>query len=408
MERRNFIADFVQLNKGTEIPEMFALWCGLAGISAALSRRAFLDMGSYKVYPNTFIVLVAQSGRYRKSTAIKMIERLLRQMQPPPNIIAQKMTPEALIDAVRVTETSDGKNFLKQTCEGVAVADELATFLNKASYEQGLASLLIQLYDCVEVFEYHTKGRGKEKLTDTCLSILAGSTVDWIRSGIPEEAVGGGLTSRMMFVHVEHPGEPQAITDFTDTQKFLVTQCIQTLQHMSTLNGIFTMTAGARKYFIDEYNKFYRGSDFYDSKTLGGYASRRHIHLLKLAMLFSVSESDAMVLSQNHLEGSMALILDTEAHLKNVMNLITSSDTGATATMVLQLIKRQKIITRSRLLATLSHRINSRELSDIIDTLYHSRRIEIRGSTGNEAVYHYVEDVTTRPEKPSPPNPSPQ
>ena len=130
--------DFVLLCKGTEIPDIFALWCGIAGISCVLGRRLWIDMGTYTIYPNLYVVLVAGSGRCRKSTVVNMIEKLIFQLDPRPNLISQKITPEALIDALKVTEVTEKKIFVRQTSEGFVIIDELSTFLNRKTYELSL------------------------------------------------------------------------------------------------------------------------------------------------------------------------------------------------------------------------------------------------------------------------------
>ncbi|MBE3037566.1 MAG: hypothetical protein IMZ62_01945, partial [Chloroflexi bacterium] len=83
----SFLRDFVSLGEGTEVPPIFLLWSGIAGISAALERRCWIDQGSYIVYPNIYMILIAGSGRCRKSTAIGLIENLLIKVEPPINIL---------------------------------------------------------------------------------------------------------------------------------------------------------------------------------------------------------------------------------------------------------------------------------------------------------------------------------
>ena len=105
----HFLRDYVTYNEGTEIPSTFALWCGLAGVSAALGRRVWIDMGPFTIFPNLYVVLVAPSARNRKSTAIGLIENMLREVRPKINIIAQSITPQAMIDALRFKEV-EGSN----------------------------------------------------------------------------------------------------------------------------------------------------------------------------------------------------------------------------------------------------------------------------------------------------------
>jgi hypothetical protein len=103
----NFLRKFVSLFEGTEVPDRFAVWAGVSCLSAMLERRIWIDMNIFSVYPNMFIVFVAEAGRMRKSTAAAMTRKLLSKTDPGPRMIAQKTTPEALIDALRVIRTDD-------------------------------------------------------------------------------------------------------------------------------------------------------------------------------------------------------------------------------------------------------------------------------------------------------------
>src|SRR6266850_6399542 len=115
----NFLRKFVSLFEGTEVPERFATWAGISCLSAMLERRVWIDMNLYVIYPNMFVVFVADSGRMRKSTAIKVTRKLLSRTDPGPRMIAQKITPEGLIDALRVIRTDNPKELLKETCGGI-------------------------------------------------------------------------------------------------------------------------------------------------------------------------------------------------------------------------------------------------------------------------------------------------
>jgi hypothetical protein len=141
----NFLKDFVNFCSGTEIPSIFAMWCGISGISAALGRRCYIDMGTYSVYPNFYILLVAGSGRNRKSTSIKQIEKVIKQLQPIPNLISQSITPQGLIDAIKVTEVNDSKHLLRETCTGLSslknLRRSLIENLTKLDWE-------VSLYHC--------------------------------------------------------------------------------------------------------------------------------------------------------------------------------------------------------------------------------------------------------------------
>ncbi len=382
MLNESFLRTYAHLNEGTEIPGIFAIWSGLAALSAALGRRCWIDMETYIIYPNLYIFLIASSGRCRKSTAVGIAEKLLYQIEPAPNIIAQKITPEGLIDALKLVQTNDSKVFLKESCVGFVIADELCICLNKKTYEAGLSGLFISLYDCKDHFAYHTKGRGKEVLADSCLGILAATTIDRLKDAIPKEAVGEGLTSRVILVYCAKPAKPVSRTLKTKERGELQEYLIKTLQKVLTLEGVVTLDSEAWEYYDKNYNDFYYNSSFYNLPTLAGYASRRHVHMLKIALLFAISERMELKITKKDLIGADEILSVSEASMPMLMNIITSSEEGILMQEVYDVIKEAKCISRKTLLNKFSHKMDLKHFQSIIETLVHSGRVimEVRGN----------------------------
>lgn len=373
----NFLDTYLSYCQNSECPMDFHLWSGLFAVSAALGRRVFIDMNLFTIYPNLFVILVAGSGRYRKSTAVNLAARFLRRMEPAPNMIAQKTTTEALIEALRVQDVLDEKVILKTKCEGILVVPELASFLNKNTYEQGLGALLIDLYDCDDVYEYRTKGGGRQVLREIFFSILGASTVDWLTNAIPEAAIGAGLTSRIIFVSVTDIPEPvpTPTVDKSSEQKL-----VSALQRISMLSGQFRFEKRAIELYHTEYVKWFKTSKLFEDKFMSGYASRRMIHQLKLCMLLSASDNAELVIRVEHLEMAGELLARIEPTMPLVMSLLTSTEQGNMVSWVLRLVN-SGMTRRSEVLRVVSNKINSQELDVLITTLEQSGQLltELRG-----------------------------
>jgi hypothetical protein len=366
----NFLRDFVELCSGTEIPPQFAAWSGIAGVSAAMGRRCWIDMGTFMIFPNTYIILVAGSGLMRKGTSIGQIKRILKAQQPPPNLLSQKYSPEALIDALSKGDAT-GNRLLSPTSAGFIILDELSTFLNKTVYDAGMGALLTPLFDG-DTTEYTTLGRGKQRIENPCLGILAAATYDWLSSSIPESAIGGGVTSRFIFVHEEVTPEPVPFPLWDEHKVILQEQCVKGLQRISLLEGPFSMDQEARSYYASEYINFRKssyGREMFENKNLRGYASRRYVHQLKLGMLFSASEGASRVITKRHLEGSTRILQQTETALPKLYSLITSTEQGNLTQLLLSLIKSKGYITRQELMRAAGHKVGVREVASIIETL---------------------------------------
>ena len=379
----SFLRTFVKLSEDTEIPGIFAIWAGLSGISCTLGRRVWLDMRIYSVFPNLYVVLVAASGRCRKSASIGQIENLLYQLTPTPNLISQKITPEGLITAMKVVQTTTEGQFLKESCVGFIIADELQVFLNKRSYEMGLGTLLIPFFDCKDHFSYFTKGRGIEVTDESCLGLLAGTTIMGLKEAIPIEAIGEGLTSRILFVYCSTPSDPVAITRRTKALNEIEVECIKFLQEVLTLEGPITLTPDAWKFYEKNYNEFYINTPLYDMPTLSGYASRRHLHLLKLATIFAVSSRMSLEIKQIDLESADEFLTMCEETMPLLLNMITSTELGTLTQEIYLIIKKFTRMKRKELLIMISHKVDSKRLTDICETLVQSGKITISASEGD-------------------------
>lgn len=379
----NFILEFVKLCKGTEIPELFAVWGGLSAISAALGRRVWMDMGVYTIFPNLYVVLVASSGRFRKSTAIDFAVELLRdeEVKPPVNFVAQSLTPEALIGSLlngKKVEQIDGKRVA--TCEGFVVADELSTFLNKKTYDLGIAPLLIHFFDCKRVYVYETKSRGKETLENVWLGMLAGSTVEWIRNAIPADAVGGGLTSRLIFVYADSPPKPVARTSLSDEQKDRRKELSRMLGKMRKLRGPVEMLPETWEEYERSYEKHCTESPFFIMPFLSGYAARWHVHVLTISMLLAVSEfpsATPVKIHRRHFVAAKEILATSEVFMPKILTLITSSEKGAMMELIASHVEQMADgVSRELLLRSVSHRISLRDFDEAVSTLIAAGRIE--------------------------------
>lgn len=378
----NYLKSFCQLLAKTEVPPKFAIWSGVASLLSMLERRVEIPQGIYTVYPNFYIVLVAASGQ-KKSTPINFVDKLLRKTVGGPNIVSQKITPEALIDAIQRKEmTVAGTKVLKPTCGGVVFADELATFLDRSSLDRGLGPILTKLYDCSPL-EYKTIARGTATVTGGYLSILGGTTVELIRGCLPREAIGGGFTSRTVFVYEDQIAPPVAWIEYDQELVDLEQRVVDHLQKLTELEGKITLVPEAKEAYITDYNERYDKSPFRRDATLQGYENRRGGHVLKVAMAFMVAEEPTLTMELKHFRQAQFLLEETEKLMPRVMELIVSMDVGVQASMVYAFIKSFKLgCSRMEVMRHFTNKLDAGELTKVINTLRESERVVITTKEG--------------------------
>jgi len=370
---------FLEFTKDTEIPEKFSLWTGVSTISAILSRDVFVDMGFFTIFPNTYIVLIAGSARCHKSTAIRTAVSFMKATKNNVRILSQKMTPEKLISDLSGTDANED-NILVRTAEGILVVDELSTLIDKNAFTSGLIPILTKLYDSDD-FSYATKSRGVEEIVNPCLSILGGSTLHWIKESIPKVAIGGGFTSRVIFVYQEAPEKLVPFPYLSDEAKKLKVDIVNDLNDVGSIRGEFRLSKQAKNFYEDEYVRFTRESKLFDNVDLVGYAGRRDIMMLKLAMIVSASVKNDMIINYDDIRIAKESLDVVEKDMPKILKSISSEFVGNVSEEVLSFIIKRKEVYRSTLVRKMTYKLTAQQLSVILDTLS-----EYRDKNGNPII----------------------
>jgi hypothetical protein len=385
------LANIVKYTEDTEIPARFALWAGMSAISACLKRDCFIDQGYFVVYPNTYIVLVAGSAMCKKSTAIMMANDFITQVQPPVRLLSQKVTCEALIGSLAGGGTADSSIVALQPAVGIAIVDELFTLINKNSFKDGLIPVLTKLYDCQE-FPYETRSHGVEKVRNPCLCILGGSTSEWIREAVPVAAIGGGFTSRIVFVYQNRGEKRVPWPTLSEENRERRRSIINDLCAVSEMRGAFAISEGARTVYDSEYVRFCDHSTLLDEPNLHGYCGRRGHILLKVAMAVSASRCSDRIIEQCDIEAARLLLEEVEGDMPRVLKSITSKEVGDIFEQIIAYMARHKVVTRTELVNKFRSQMTSDDLSVLVRTLEEAGSIKIAVS-GPKITYYYVENV---------------
>ena len=355
-ELSDWLTKYLEYTENSESPISYHTWCGLSVIAGALQRRVYLKWGLGRViYPNLYVVLVGPSGRTRKGVAIGIAKDFLKKI---PGIT---VTPEsssgrqAMIMAmkraiVNFQDPSDGK--IKFHCSVTAFSEELSVFLGQGDI--AYLSNLTDWYDSKDDWEYETVGRGKDSLQGLCLNLMGGTAPDWIQSMIPQEALGGGFTSRIIFVVEEV--KRKIIPKYIPTQEELEMQEVlqRDLERISQLAGEITFTEDAEKLYIDWYidqdKKLSAGLPAVPDTRFAGYCERRATHLQKLMILCSASRCDDLKISAADFNRALSLLHMAEINMPKTFGGLGKSRMSDETDAVMGYIKSVRTTPRKILL----------------------------------------------------------
>ena len=398
MSERNlddYITRYLQYTEQSEPPTSYHLWCALSLLAAALQRRVYLRMGFETIYPNLYIVLVGPAGRARKGVALGIAKDLLKKV--PGISIAPESTSgrEAIIQALKRSranhELDDGA--VRYHCSLTAISEELSVFLGQGDIK--LLANLTNWYDCQDDWAYETIGRGLDSLQGLCFNFLGGTAPDWIQSMLPSEAVGGGFTSRVIFIVEENKGKTVPEHNLTKEEDALAEFLTQDLERIAQMKGAFTRTSHA----IELYNSWYTGEDVKMKKGIlpvndprfSAYADRRTTHLRKLMMLYSVSRGDSMIINEVDFSRALQCLENAEVKMGKTFGGLGRARYGDATQKIEEFIRQMRSTTRSLLLAKFRLDIDSQALAVIEQTLEQRKVISVKLLTqSGDKIYNWI------------------
>ena len=364
----DWLTAYAEYTEEQESPSLFHFWVGTSVIASTLERRCWIHRGYYTLYPNLYVVLIGASARVRKTSAINIGYDVYREAIPSGVVVSQKTTPEAII-SIFVKKFKD-----KGVSGGVIVSDELGVFLGGAAKNMDMMQLLTKWYDCPKFFEYHTMMRGKETMNMVYCNMIAGTTPQWLKDSMPPHAVGGGFTSRIIFVYQDKPEKLVAFPEMTPDMIVLKDKLVHDLKTVEKMNGQFKLTDRAKEWFEDWYTQVFK-PETTPYASLDGYFGRKHDTLLKVAMCLSASKSSSLIVDDIELRMALRALNKNELYLPDTLRLIQMTDVGEQMEKVHRAICRKDEIEFVQLSRQVSYCMNTKMLEEILTDLVAGDRV---------------------------------
>ena len=339
----NWLTAYVQYAGVGEAPAKMHFWAGIGAIAACLRRRVWIDMKRFTWTPGFYIIFVAPPGIVQKSTTIDIAMDLVKQVSGVrfgPNVATWQALATAFAAAGESFEFPLGSGDWHPMSAVTLVASELGSLLNLQ--DRDLVSLLIELWDGKKSHEKLTKGNGCDMIEAPWINLEAGTTPHWIAENMPASTVGGGLTSRCIFIYAE---EKERFVPYVDEMvgkddKDLRLCLIQDLEHITMeLCGPYTITPEARDYGRRWYENFWKlAKSRMDNRTLEGYAARKQTHLHKTAMVIAAAQRDERIITDDDLQLANAMLENLEPDMQKVFDRIGRSEMSLNAERLLKFI----------------------------------------------------------------------
>ena len=341
----DWLPAYLNYTTGTEAPQIMHFWSGVSAIAACLRRKVWMDMKRFKWYPNFYVILVAPPGIISKTTTMDLSMDLVRKV---PGI---KFGPDVVTWQALVTKFAESREefLMEDTGEWVPMSPvtlasgELGNLINPQDRE--MVNLFIALWDGRAAFEKITKGSGVDVVSAPWINMIGCTTPHWIADNMPQATIGGGFTSRCIFVYGEKKENFVALPDehLRPETEALAGALASDLEHISlNLVGPMTLSEPARAWIRAWYAKMWgpEAVQQLDDDRLDGYLARKQTHMMKLAMVLSVSESDSLEITDIHVQLADKMLERTEQDLEKVFSRIGRSEESMQVERFITFIRR--------------------------------------------------------------------
>jgi len=325
----DWISGFMEYTENSEPPILFRKWTAISAIASALQRKVRVKWGtSLMFYPNMYIVLVGPSAT-GKGTAMSPALDILSEI-PSIRTSAQATSLQALIRRLKETNLTDIDlhTGAQQFHSSMTVfSKEFTVFLGYHNRE--LMAALCDWYDCDRKWKYETISRKTEEIIGVWVNLIAGTTPDLVQSSLPIESIGGGLTSRIIFVHEEKRSKLVALPTQTNEEAKLYKSLLSDLEKVAMLSGEFKWTPEFCNAWTDWCYECEDYPPFNDPK-FDGYLGRRRGHVMKLAMILNASHGrHNLTLDVPDLQEAIKLIKEVEIRMPLVFRGVGRSDSAS-------------------------------------------------------------------------------
>jgi len=322
----DFLDAYLEYAKDSYCPPQFHFWTGVSILAGAMERRCWLNRGSWDLFPNLYILLVAKPAVGKSQAATTGI-KLLRKLGSAEGgnrvrILAQKNSEASFIEQFQVAK----KTFLADTGSGLQeyqhssgyfFASEGSNALTELPGGGGILSCLTEFYDCPGIWDKKLM-KGHTRLENVCCNMLAGVTFSFLEELVPQRQAEGGFASRLIFVpqdeiFIRRPKLVEPVRAGADTR------LIEDLNQVYSLSGPFTATPEFSAAFEDWFPEADGQRQGLRSERMQHFLGRKHTNLLKLCMVCCVSEGNDMTLYPRHWERALGLMQEVEAKLPAVV-----------------------------------------------------------------------------------------
>jgi len=344
------------------------LWTGIFTIAATAERKVKIGkdiLGSWECYPYLYTMFVGDPGTF-KTTTISYAEELL--FRVPGLTEGSHINTQANLQK-ELVESPGHSLYL--------TVGEFSDLVRKSGVE--MYEWLTSTFDGKRYIKSGTIVRGEEFVEKPCLNMLTATTPIWVATNLTQEQLGGGFNARLITLFTAKPKDRKLffreVVD-EDRLKMIEDALVHDLCIINELEGNFKFES---KKLEDELEAWFVAIDSakYHS-SIRSFVDRKHVHVLKLAMILSLAEKDELVITKENADGARELIAFVEKELPRVFSSIGKNPYKGDTMEILKTVYEQGPISIEDLNVHFMGAGISRIIGDLVQSLVDADLIKMK------------------------------
>lgn len=392
----NWIESLVHQHREVESPASFWFWSGMAAISAIVKDQVWVNRGGlYKLYPNIFVILYAESG-LKKGPPINLAQQLVKMVNNT-NIISGRSSIQGILKKMSEAKSAPGGKVLQKSTAFIC-ASELASSLVE---DPAALNVLTDLFDRnwrSDEWESLLK-MDTFKLKDPTVSLLGGINEAHAEAFFNDKDIKGGFLGRTFVIHEQTPNTINSLALPMENPPD-VGELANHLKEISNVRGEFEnfwtedkKLTPVGKLYNDWYVQFTKDRMEKGIKDDTGTLNRFSDSVVKIAMLLSLSRGTDLRITIPDLESAITVgeklignIRKTTMHRKGL-----SERSPFKALVIKKLLEiPDHSISRIQLMKSMyMHYSDSTEFENTMMSFQAAGLIEVM-KMGNEIIYKMV------------------
>jgi hypothetical protein len=376
----NWLEEYVKYASVGEAPKIFHFWAGVSAVAGALRRKVWFDQIKFQWYPSFYIIFVAPPGVATKSVTADGSMDLLRQV-PGIHFGPDEVTWQQLVTSFASASESflhEGDYFPMSPI--TILSSEFGMMMDFK--DSKMVNLFITLWDGRKQFEKQTKMSGNDMIEAPWINMIACTTPQWISSNMDANTIGGGFTSRCIFVYGDKKERPVAYIknqvrfNYAEVQATLV----HDLEHISlNLTGEYKMTEEAEAWGEAWYTNLWEKVYSVDNQDyVNNYLARKQAHLHKLAMVLAASKRDELTITLEDFTLAQIMLDETEEKFRHVFSKVGGTEETRSAGRLLSAIEARGVMTYTEVYKfAQTYFPDATRIEDIIQTFVRSGQVEL-------------------------------